>query len=131
MVDKGSILESGKVLRLDLKMEQTNDLSQRAQQATAIQNVVGQIVAQLLAHGKPLAIQLEVHDGIGIHAGGVTTRDITIELYWQEIEGEEAPVTLVMPKRCLQCGDLMITEAHECLTLAPPLNPDANEGVVL
>ncbi|MCK5308724.1 MAG: hypothetical protein KAJ73_08945 [Zetaproteobacteria bacterium] len=128
---RGDIVDDGKTLRLDLKMEQTNDISTRAQQATAVQNMVGQIVAQLLTHGKPLAVQLEIHDGIGINVGGTATRDITLELYWQEIEGDETPVMLVMPKRCLKCGDLMMTEVHECKSFGPPLNPDANEEVVL
>jgi hypothetical protein len=112
-----------KVVSLPLEWERSLDLQIRAKQMSQLQILIGEMVAGLLANGKPISVVVSTEKMPSLN----NKERAVVNVYWQETEMPGTIVTNDLPlqTRCLKCADYVMGE-HKC---RPALNQNPEEKV--
>ncbi|HEY45687.1 MAG TPA: hypothetical protein G4O14_02750 [Anaerolineae bacterium] len=108
---------------LPIAFERTLDLRERAQQASQLQQIIGQFVIELLSNGKPLTIGVNVERQKPL----ADKEQYLVLIYWKDGRVNEVlqKMDIQMFKRCVKCGNPCMEEKHECRALVPNPVPEA------
>lgn len=109
---------------MPIQVPSTHDLQARAQVTTNMQGMMGQFIAELLANGKPIVVQLSVEGQPNVKADGFDY--YLLQIGWAEADdiGMESSMDRQFATRCLKCGDYNMGE-HACHPTLSPVQSGA------